>query len=75
MHLINLAVGSKATISRVRTHDPERLKYFSSLGLTPGTDFEIVARAPFNGPLRLRVGRDDVVVGLELAKSLWVSAR
>ena len=59
-------------VSRVRTHDPERLKYFKSLGLVPGADFEIMGRAPFNGPMRLRVGRDDVVLGVELTKSLWV---
>ena len=72
-YLINLGVGSQSAISRVRTHDPERLKYFASLGLVPGTEFEILARASFNGPLRLRVGREEVVVGLELAKSLWVT--
>lgn len=70
--IMNLGVGHSGTISRVRTHDPERLKYFKSLGLVPGADFEIMGRAPFNGPMRLRVGRDDVVLGIELTKSLWV---
>jgi DtxR family Mn-dependent transcriptional regulator len=71
--LINLAVGYKGTISRVRTNEPERLQYFASLGLVPGVDFEIVGRAPFNGPMRLRVERDDIVLGVELVKALWVS--
>ena len=57
----------------MRTHEPERLKYFSSLGLVPGKSFEVVGRAPFNGPVRLRLGREEVVVGLELTKSLWVT--
>jgi DtxR family Mn-dependent transcriptional regulator len=70
--IMNLGVGHVGTVSRVRTHDPERLKYFKSLGLVPGADFEIMGRAPFNGPMRLRVGRDDVVLGVELTKSLWV---
>lgn len=70
--IMNLGVGHVGFISRVRTHDPERLKYFKSLGLVPGADFEIMGRAPFNGPMRLRVGRDDVVLGVELTKSLWV---
>ncbi|WP_420640930.1 metal-dependent transcriptional regulator [Candidatus Leptofilum sp.] len=70
--IMNLGVGHVGIISRVRTHDPERLKYFKSLGLVPGADFEIMGRAPFNGPMRLRVGRDDVVLGVELTKSLWV---
>ena len=76
--IINLAVGHKGQISRVRTHEPERLAYFATLNLTPGTDIEIIGRAPFNGPLRLRVGHErvgheDVVLGLELTKSLWVT--
>ncbi|GJM40138.1 MAG: transcriptional regulator [Ardenticatenaceae bacterium] len=70
--IMNLGVGHIGVISRVRTHEPERLKYFKSLGLVPGADFEIMGRAPFNGPMRLRVGRDDVVLGVELTKSLWV---
>lgn len=70
--IMNLNVGYVGIVSRVRTHDPERLKYFKSLGLVPGADFEIMGRAPFNGPMRLRVGRDDVVLGVELTKSLWV---
>ncbi|NKQ35332.1 MAG: metal-dependent transcriptional regulator [Chloroflexi bacterium] len=71
--IINLTVGHKGTVSRVRTNEPERLKYFAELGLVPGAEFEIVGRAPFNGPMRLRVGRDDVVLGVELTKSLWVT--
>jgi DtxR family transcriptional regulator, Mn-dependent transcriptional regulator len=70
--IMNLGVGHIGIISRVRTHDPERLKYFKTLGLVPGADFEIMGRAPFNGPMRLRVGREDVVLGVELTKSLWV---
>jgi hypothetical protein len=31
-----------------------------------------VSRAPFNGPLRLQMGRNDQVIGYELASSLWV---
>ncbi|MCB0000679.1 MAG: metal-dependent transcriptional regulator, partial [Anaerolineales bacterium] len=72
--IMNLGVGQKGVVSRVRTHEPEKLQYFAKLGLVPGADFEIVGRAPFNGPMRLRVGRDDnVVLGVELTKSLWVS--
>jgi len=71
--LINLAVGHKGTISRVRTNEPERLQYFASLGLVPGVTFEIIGRAPFNGPMRLRVERDEIVLGVELVKALWVS--
>jgi DtxR family transcriptional regulator, Mn-dependent transcriptional regulator len=71
--IITLGPGHKGVISRVRTHEPEKLKYFSSLGLVPGATFEIIGRAPFNGPMRLKVGGEDVVLGIELTKSLWVT--
>jgi DtxR family Mn-dependent transcriptional regulator len=71
--VINLGVGHKGEVSRVRTHDPEKLRYFASLGLVPGQPVEIVGRAPFNGPMRLRVGREEAVIGVELMKSLWVT--
>ena len=71
--IISLGVGHRGKVSRVRTHEPERLKYYASLGLVPNAEFEIVGRAPFNGPMRLRVGREDVVLGVELTKALWVT--
>ncbi|MCA9978729.1 MAG: metal-dependent transcriptional regulator, partial [Anaerolineales bacterium] len=71
--IINLGVGYKGIVSRVRTNDPEKLKYFASLGVVPGASFEIIGRAPFNGPMRLNVGQEEVVLGVTLTESLWVS--
>ena len=70
--VINATVGFKGVVSRVRTHDAEKLQYFASQRLVPGQPFEIVGRAPFNGPMRLRLDREEVVLGAELAQSLWV---
>ncbi len=71
LSLINFSVGQKGSISRVRTREPEKLRYLASLNLVPGTAFEVIGRSPFNGPMRLRVGRDEVVLGIELTQSLW----
>ncbi len=71
--LLNLNVGYQGTISRVRTHEPERLRYFSELGLVPGAQVSVLGRAPFNGPMRLQVGREEVVVGANLIQSIWVT--
>jgi DtxR family Mn-dependent transcriptional regulator len=46
--------------------------YLAEIGLVPGALFELVNRAPFNGPLRLRVGQHEQVIGKELADALWV---
>lgn len=60
-------------VSRVNTHDPEKLMYLAELGLVPGAEVELIARAPFNGPLRLKLGRNEQVIGTELASTLRVT--
>ena len=64
--------GSKGQISRVKTREPEKLRYLAEIGLVPGTPFELLNRAPFNGPLRLKIGREEPIIGAELAGALWV---
>jgi DtxR family Mn-dependent transcriptional regulator len=62
----------RCRISRVRTHEPEKLRYFADLGLIPGVEFELRFRAPFNGPLRIYDGREENVLGHDLAAALFV---
>lgn len=70
--LVDREVGLRCRLTRVRTHDLDKLRYIANLGLTPGVEFTLVSRAPFNGPLRLQFERNDQVIGFELASSLWV---
>ena len=68
-----VAPGKKGEITRVKTREPEKLQYLKEIGMVPGASFELVNRAPFNGPLRLKIGRNEQVIGTELAASLWVA--
>lgn len=70
--LVDQPPGLACRLSRVRTHDLDKLRYIGELGLVPGVEFTLVSRAPFNGPLRLKLERSDQVIGYELASSLWV---
>lgn len=54
--LADLPVGARAQIVRVRDQHAERLRYLQSLGLVPGAPIEVVAVAPFDGPISVRVG-------------------
>lgn len=65
--LANLDVGDEAEIRRVNTSQPDRLRYIGTAGLTPGTHVELVAREPFHGPIRLKVGNREQIIGHELA--------
>jgi len=70
--LLEVPSGSDCVISRVRTHDMEKLRYFAELGLVPGVPFHLFSCAPFKGPLRLQMKPHDHLIGYELAGSLWV---
>ncbi len=65
--------GRHATVSRVRTHDGEKMRYIYAIGARPGASLEVIRRAPFQGPLTLRLGGADVVIGHELAAAIWVA--
>ena len=70
--LLEVPVGTVGTVSRVKTDDGEKLRYLAKLGLVPGTPVRLVNRAPFNGPLRLKVKDQEHVIGTELAQALRV---
>lgn len=70
--LLEAPMGAGAVIRRVKTDDAEKLRYLAELGLVPGTPIQLLHRAPFNGPLRLKVGEREQVVGAELAQALRV---
>ena len=70
--LLDVPSGSDCVISRVRTHDMEKLRYFAELGLVPGAPFHLFSCAPFKGPLNLQMQAHHHFIGYELAGSLWV---
>ena len=70
--LVNVPSGSDCVVSRVRTHNMEKLHYIAELGLIPGTSFHLLSCAPFKGPLRLQMKPQDHIIGYELSQSIWV---
>jgi DtxR family Mn-dependent transcriptional regulator len=65
--LAELEVGESAEIRRVNTSQADRLRYMSAAGLTPGTRVTVVGREPFRGPIRVRLGKREQVVGHDMA--------
>jgi DtxR family transcriptional regulator, Mn-dependent transcriptional regulator len=70
--LAAMEAGDTATVVRVSDIDAERLRYLGTLGLYPDADVTVLERMPFNGPLRVMVGEEEHVVGLELASAIHV---
>jgi DtxR family transcriptional regulator, Mn-dependent transcriptional regulator len=74
--LAEVDAGETARIRAVRDEDPERLRYMEARGLMPGVILVLEARAPFSGPITIRVGGDEgtlQTIGFDLARRIWVS--
>lgn len=72
-YLLNdVPAGVEYVVSRCNSHDESILKYVESLGIKPGTKLMLVDRAPFNGPLQIRVKDKVHFIGHELANILRV---
>ena len=72
--LLELPVGSEATVSRVSDSDPEILRYLFGMGIVPGAALVLSERGPFDGPLFLKVDEvpDVRAIGMRVAKQIHV---
>ena len=71
--LATVPVGKRVRIQRVGDRDAEQLRYLAEIGITPGRHVEVIARAPFDGPIDLRVGRVVRSIGPALARQIAVA--
>ena len=72
--LSEMTVGQRAVMRRASDQEPAKLRYLAELGLVPGAPIEVLDKAPFHGPLRVRVGENDQTVGHELARTVLVGS-
>ena len=59
-------------VVRVSDADPEMLRYLGDLEITPGAELLIVSKAPFDGPITLRIGVALHSIGPALASQVLV---
>jgi DtxR family Mn-dependent transcriptional regulator len=71
--LADTAVGTRTRVVRVGDEDPGMLRYLDSLGLRPGAEVVLTDRAPFDGPLTIKVGSETQQVGSALASHVMVA--
>ncbi|MBA2707409.1 MAG: metal-dependent transcriptional regulator [Gemmatimonadaceae bacterium] len=70
--LAELGEGFGARVVRVSDDDPEMLRYLGELAIMPGTELVVVSKAPYDGPITLRVARELLSVGPALAAQVMV---
>jgi DtxR family transcriptional regulator, Mn-dependent transcriptional regulator len=68
--LADLQQGERAAVSRIPDRDPKLVRYLDELGLVPDASVEIVAHAPFGGPVTVRTGAGEHAISRELADSI-----
>jgi DtxR family transcriptional regulator, Mn-dependent transcriptional regulator len=70
--LSDMDVGDRGRFVRVSDSEPEMLRYLDKRGIALGDQLEVIDRQPFDGPLTVRFGRDDHVLGGRLAKAMRI---
>ena len=72
--LADIASGGHARIVRVGDENDEMLRYLDSLGIRPGVDVMVGDRAPFEGPITVRIGPTQHQIGHSLAAKIFVES-
>jgi DtxR family transcriptional regulator, Mn-dependent transcriptional regulator len=70
--LDELEPGMRAVVRRVPDSDRELLRYLDELGLVPGEVVELVASAPFDGPVTVSARGAEHALARELAARIGV---
>jgi len=65
--------GQTVTVRRIRDQSSDVLRYLSEIKLVPGTSVEVLARAPLDGPLTVRIGENQQALGRDLARVILVA--
>lgn len=73
--IAELAEGEQATVVRMSDRDPAFLRYLDELGIRPGATVQVIAKAPFGGPLTLKVGGAQHAVGTSAAGQVFIRGR
>jgi DtxR family Mn-dependent transcriptional regulator len=72
LSLAELGPGYGARVVRVSDDDPEMLRYLAELSIIPGAEMVIVSRAPYEGPISLRIAGQLLAIGPTLAAQVLV---
>ena len=72
--LLDVHAGQRCRIVSVADEDGDILRYVAKLGLRPGVEVVVAERAPFDGPISLRVAAESepVQIGATLAAVIRV---
>ncbi len=75
MTVQQLSATQRAKVVSVSDKDPEMLRHLAAQGIRPGTILTVLEQLPFDGPLRVRIGRSksEVLLSLPLSQAVSVA--
>jgi DtxR family Mn-dependent transcriptional regulator len=73
VQLIEVEPGQTAVVAEVSDRDSAMLRHLGDLGIYPNVQLRLIAVAPFDGPLTLRIGETEHTLGRELARHISVT--
>jgi DtxR family Mn-dependent transcriptional regulator len=60
-------------IGRVKDQDPELLRYLEKIGVIPGVKIEVIEKTPFNGPVKVKLEKDqEQTLGHAVASEVYL---
>ncbi|HVS60212.1 MAG TPA: metal-dependent transcriptional regulator [Gemmatimonadaceae bacterium] len=71
--LAQLDVGVSGVVVRVSGENPAMLRYLAELSILPGKKITVRSRAPYDGPITLSVGRQELSIGPALAANVLIA--
>ena len=72
--IASLDAGDRAAVQRIPDDDPRLVGYLSERGLVPGAQIEVIERAPYEGPVTLRLADTEIAISRQLAEAILISS-
>lgn len=70
--LTQMEAGQKGKVVRLRDGDPSLLRYLTELGIVPEVSVTLIEKAPFGGPIHVKVGHVTQALGIQAADQVFV---
>ena len=68
-----LETGETAIVGMIPDENTEVLHYFATLGMYPGAKITVEEKAPFKGPMLVKVGGNSYPISLDVASGVFVT--
>ncbi|MCZ6819231.1 MAG: metal-dependent transcriptional regulator [Calditrichaeota bacterium] len=73
--LTNAEPGQNAHVRQVSDSDPKMLRYLGEIGIYPDVQLDVLSKAPFGGPLHIRIGGVEHHLGEALTDQIFIASQ